>query len=159
MDTSKSPDIVEAFGTITSIIKEGGVIVFTNGCFDILHPGHVAYLEEAKKLGDVLVVGINSDESVKRLKGKSRPINDFHFRSSMLLGLKSVDFVFKFNEDTPLSLIKSLKPSVLVKGDDYAVENIVGAEFVKSTGGKVSTIAFLNGFSSSSIISKIQGLT
>lgn len=148
--------ISEALSKLNSNKK---VVVFTNGCFDLLHPGHVAYLEEAKKLGDVLVVGINSDESIKRIKGNSRPINDFNFRSKMLAALASVNYVIEFTEDTPLKLIESISPSVLVKGDDYNISQIVGGEFVRSIGGSVKTISFLEGFSSTSIISKIRGLT
>ncbi|MFT6747591.1 MAG: rfaE bifunctional protein nucleotidyltransferase chain/domain [Glaciecola sp.] len=159
MFTEKVLDTSSIKDTLTSITKEGKSIVFTNGCFDIMHPGHVAYLEEAKKLGDILIIGINSDESIKRIKGNSRPINDFFFRSSMLAALESVNYVLKFDENTPLHLIKLIKPAVLVKGDDYSIENIVGGQFVKSIGGKVCTIAFLPGYSSSAIISKIQGLT
>lgn len=145
--------------TIDSLKKNSKTIVFTNGCFDILHPGHVAYLEEAKLLGDVLVVGVNSDKSVKRLKGESRPINDFFFRSLMLAALESVNFVIEFNEDTPLNLIKLVSPSILVKGNDYAVKKIIGHDFVESIGGETITIPFIDGFSSSAIISKIQRLT
>jgi rfaE bifunctional protein nucleotidyltransferase chain/domain len=159
MKSSKILDKEQFDQVFTSLKAQGKSVVFTNGCFDILHPGHVAYLEEAKKLGDLLVVGINSDVSVKRLKGDSRPINDFYFRSHMLAGLESVNFVLEFTEDTPLNLITKVIPSVLVKGADYNITDIVGADFTVSNGGIVQTIAFLKGFSSSSIISKIQGLT
>jgi len=157
-----SPKILdkEQFDQVFSSLRaQGKSVVFTNGCFDILHPGHIAYLAEAKSLGSILVVGINSDDSVKRLKGESRPINNFYFRSQMLAGLESVNYVLEFTEDTPLNLIKKVIPSVLVKGGDYNITNIVGADFTKCNGGTVQTITFLKGFSSSSIISKIQGLT
>ena len=159
MSVSKILDNTTLTKTISSIKESDKTIVFTNGCFDILHPGHVAYLSEAKKLADVLIIGVNSDSSIKRLKGESRPINNFFFRSTMLSALECVTYVVEFNEDTPLNLIKSISPSILVKGDDYSIDNIVGADFIQSIGGKVTTITFLDGFSSSSIISKIQGLT
>ncbi len=136
--------------------KEGKKIVFTNGCFDIIHAGHVDYLEKAKSLGDFLVVGLNSDESVKRLKGKERPINSQEERMKVLSALKYVDLVIIFDEDTPERLIKEIKPDVLVKGGDWSIENIVGADFVKSYGGKVYTIDFVYNTSTTKIISKIK---
>lgn len=139
--------------------KAGNKIVFTNGCFDLLHPGHVDYLNKAKKMGDVLIVGINDDDSVQRLKGPQRPINNLFFRSSMLAALDSVDYVIPFKEDTPAKLIEIIVPNCLVKGGDYKIENIVGADFVKQKGGRVLSIEFLEGYSSSALISKIQGLT
>lgn len=130
-------------------------IVFTNGVFDILHVGHVSYLEKAKQLGDILVLGLNSDASVKKLKGESRPINNEIDRANVLLGLKSVDYVCIFDEETPLNLIKSVNPSVLVKGADYSIENIVGADFVQKNGGEVKTITFIEGKSTTSTIAKM----
>ncbi|MCX6148784.1 MAG: D-glycero-beta-D-manno-heptose 1-phosphate adenylyltransferase [Candidatus Kapabacteria bacterium] len=131
-------------------------IVFTNGVFDILHVGHVSYLEKAKQLGDILVLGLNSDASVKKLKGDSRPINNEIDRANVLLGLKSVDYVCIFDEETPLNLIKSVNPSVLVKGADYSIENIVGADFVQKNGGEVKTITFIEGKSTTSTIAKMR---
>ena len=121
-------------------------IVFTNGCFDVLHFGHVQYLLEAKKLGDLLVVGLNSDASVRRLKGESRPINGEKERAFVLAALAFVDYVVVFEEDTPKELIEVVKPNVLVKGGDYKIENIVGADFVMQNGGTVTTIPFVEGF-------------
>ncbi len=136
--------------------KEGKKIVFTNGCFDIIHAGHVDYLEKAKKLGDVLVVGLNSDESVRRLKGKERPVNIQEHRKRVLEALKPVDLVVIFDEDTPERLIKEIKPDVLVKGGDWSIENIVGADFVKSYGGEVKTIDFVYDISTTKIIQKAR---
>lgn len=131
-------------------------IVFTNGCFDILHCGHTTYLHKAAEMGDVLFVGVNSDASVKRLKGDSRPINVEHDRAEVLDSLKGVDFVVIFGEDTPLELIEEIKPDVLVKGGDYNIENIVGADFVKSIGGRVITIDLVEGHSTTKLIDSIK---
>ncbi|MDP2904713.1 MAG: D-glycero-beta-D-manno-heptose 1-phosphate adenylyltransferase [Candidatus Omnitrophota bacterium] len=136
--------------------KKGKKIIFTNGCFDILHLGHAQYLEGAKALGDVLVVGVNSDNSVKRIKGKSRPIVGQKERISLIAALESVDYTVLFNEDTPARLIQALRPDVLVKGADWKKNDIVGASFVKSNGGKVATVRLVNGLSTSNIIKKIQ---
>jgi D-glycero-beta-D-manno-heptose 1-phosphate adenylyltransferase len=134
----------------------GHQLVFTNGCFDIIHLGHVDYLEKAKALGDKLIVGLNTDNSVNRFKGKDRPIQDQNSRARVMAALASVDLVVLFDEDNPLELIKALLPDVLVKGSDYLAENIVGAEVVKKHGGVVKTIAFVPGYSSSKIINKIK---
>ncbi len=142
-----------------SIRESGKKIVFTNGCFDLLHPGHLDYLAKAKKLGNVLMVGVNSDESIQRLKGKNRPINNLFFRLEMLSGLACVDYVVAFSEDTPEKLIHLIQPNYLVKGGDYTLQEIVGADYVLQQKGEVKIIPFLDGFSSSSIISKIQSLT
>ena len=131
-------------------------IVFTNGCFDVLHFGHVQYLLEAKKLGDLLVVGLNSDASVRRLKGESRPINGENERAFVLAALEFVDYVVVFEEDTPKKLIETVRPNVLVKGGDYQIENIVGADFVMQNGGTVTTIPFVEGFSSTHIIEQLK---
>ena len=131
-------------------------IVFTNGCFDILHKGHVSYLNEAKKLGDLLFVGINSDSSVKRLKGPSRPINSEIDRKYVLENLKCIDSVAIFEEDTPLNLILLIHPMVLVKGGDWDISQIVGAKEVLSYGGIVKSLNFVDGFSTTSIIDKIK---
>ncbi len=127
-------------------------IVFTNGCFDILHPGHVSYLSAARKLGDKLIVAVNSDASVSRLKGPSRPINDLEHRMHVLGGLASVDWVVPFEEDTPARIIAELVPDVLVKGGDYKLEDIVGADTVISAGGEVKVLNFEDGFSTTGII-------
>ncbi len=130
-------------------------IVFTNGCFDILHVGHLRYLKNARELGTSLVIGLNSDESVRKLKGPNRPIHNESERSEMLMGLKCVDNVFIFEEDTPLNLIKTIKPDVLVKGGDWAIETIVGHDFVKSNGGEVFSLNFYEGYSTTNTIEKI----
>ena len=131
-------------------------IVFTNGVFDILHIGHVNYLREAREQGDVLVVGLNSDSSVRELKGKSRPIQHEEDRAGILAALQSVDFVVLFSESTPIDLIKALKPDVLVKGGDWVVEQIVGYKEVLANGGEVRSLQFVEGRSSSDIIERIQ---
>ena len=135
--------------------KAGGKrIVFTNGCFDILHVGHLRYLEEARRLGDVLVVAVNDDESVARLKGPSRPVNRCEDRMRLLAGMKCVDWVVKFSEDTPERLIRNILPNVLVKGGDYAVEQIAGYDTVEATGGQVVTLDFYEGYSTSRVIER-----
>ena len=131
-------------------------IVFTNGCFDVLHYGHVRYLLEAKKLGDILVVGLNSDESVRRLKGPTRPVNGEKERAFVLAALTCIDYVVIFGEDTPKELIETVMPDVLVKGGDYDLSNIVGADFVTRNGGTVTTIPFVEGFSSTHIIEQLK---
>jgi rfaE bifunctional protein nucleotidyltransferase chain/domain len=133
-------------------------IVFTNGCFDILHSGHISYLNDAKDLADVLFIGLNSDSSVKGLKGDERPINSEDERKFILENLKSVDFVEVFNEETPLNLIKKVSPSFLVKGGDWSVEKIVGHEVVLAAGGIVKSLPFKDGYSTTSIIDKIKDL-
>jgi rfaE bifunctional protein nucleotidyltransferase chain/domain len=131
-------------------------IVFTNGCFDIIHPGHIDYLSQARDLGDILVLGLNTDQSVRRLnKGSNRPINDERTRAYVLAGLASVDLIVFFDEETPYNLIKLLQPNVLVKGNDYEVEKIIGFDILKENGGEVITIPFLEGYSTSSLIKKI----
>jgi len=138
--------------------NDGHAIVFTNGCFDLLHPGHIQYLEDAAKLGDKLIVGLNDDDSVRRLKGSSRPINNLNFRKKILMGLRSVNLVIPFYEDTPLNLIELIKPDFLVKGGDYTIETVVGHKVVQDYGGQVKILSFLDGYSSSEIISKIKSL-
>ena len=133
-------------------------VVFTNGCFDILHTGHVTYLEKAKKLGSILVVGVNSDASVKRLKGPSRPVNSEKDRVQVLKALRCVDRVVVFGEDTPEKLIRKIRPDVLVKGGDWKKKNVVGASFVESYGGTVRLIPFVKGFSTTGLLAKIQKL-
>ena len=136
--------------------KEGKKVVFTNGVFDLLHIGHVTYLAKAADLGDKLVIGLNADSLVKRIKGESRPINDQNNRAALLASLFFVDGVVLFEEDTPLNLISTLLPDVLVKGADYTIDNIVGAKEVIANGGEVKTITFVEGYSSTSIINKIK---
>lgn len=132
-------------------------VVFTNGCFDILHIGHLRYLNEAKKQGDVLIIGVNSDASVKRLKGESRPINNQFDRAEMLSGLKAVDYTVIFEEDTPEELIATLKPSIHVKGGDYKKEDLPETKIVESYGGEVRILSFVEGKSTTNIVKKIQG--
>ena len=131
-------------------------IVFTNGCFDIIHKGHVAYLSEAKNLGDLLVIGLNSDASVKRLKGPERPINNELDRQYVMSQLKPVDFVEIFTEDTPFNLILKVKPQVLVKGGDWEIDQIGGGKEVIQSGGEVYSLNFIDGYSTTSLINKIQ---
>ena len=131
-------------------------IVFTNGCFDILHLGHIDYLNRSAQLGSKLVVGLNTDASVRKIKGENRPIQDENSRLNILAALECVDAVVLFDEETPLELIKVVKPDVLVKGADYEIEQIVGAKEVKEYGGEVKTIAFLEGYSTSNIVKTTQ---
>ncbi len=134
--------------------RSGKRIVFTNGVFDILHRGHVDYLQRARSFGDLLIVGLNSDASVRRLKGPSRPIQAQRDRAFVLLGLRAVDHVVLFNEDTPEKLIRLIRPSVLVKGADYAESEIVGATFVRSYGGSVRRVRLTKGRSTSAILAR-----
>ena len=127
-------------------------IVFTNGCFDILHRGHIEYLSQAHDKGNILVIGLNSDASVKRIKGEGRPVQDEQSRALLLASLRFVDAVILFDEDTPKELIEFVKPDVLVKGGDYTEETIVGAEFVKANGGEVVVVPLVEGYSTSSIL-------
>ncbi len=135
---------------------ERQTIVFSNGCFDIIHPGHAQYLAAAAALGSRLVIGVNTDDSVKRLKGASRPVISENERCLLLASFQFVDAVCMFDEDTPLELIKSIIPDVLVKGKDYSIDQIVGADVVLQHGGKVETIELIEGFSTSSLIEKIK---
>lgn len=134
--------------------SENKKIVFTNGCFDLLHIGHVTYLEEAKKLGDILIVGINTDSSVRKLKGPSRPIQSESDRCAILAALKSVDHTILFGEETPLQLIEKIEPDVLVKGGDWPIDKIVGSALVLARGGQVKSLNFVNGKSTTAIIEK-----
>lgn len=138
---------------------DGLRIVFTNGCFDLLHPGHIDYLARARALGDILIVGLNDDDSIRRLKGESRPVNPLADRAIMLMALRSVDLVVPFSEDTPLQLISALKPDILVKGGDYEPANIVGAEVVLAAGGKVVVMPFIEGYSTTRLIRRIYSLS
>lgn len=145
---------IEKLKEILNKKNNGKKIVFTNGCFDILHRGHVEYLQKAKELGDLLVLGLNSDSSVKRLKGESRPINNEKDRAIILSALECVDYIIIFEEDTPLELIKNLKPDILVKGGDYKIENVVGREYAKET----MIIDFVDGYSTTKIIKNINNI-
>jgi len=136
--------------------NQGKVVVFTNGCFDILHLGHIEYLRQAASLGDFLVVGLNSQASVSRLKGPSRPIQDEKSRAAVLASLTSVDAVCIFEEDTPERLIHALSPDILVKGGDWKPEDILGSDWVLSRGGKVRSISFVEGYSTTRIEQKIR---
>lgn len=138
--------------------RNGKKIVFTNGCFDILHRGHVEYLSKAAAFGDVMVVGLNTDASVKRLKGPSRPVNDEYARAFVLAGLEFVSAVVLFDEDTPYNLIKKVQPDFLVKGSDYKPENIVGYDIVTAKGGKVVTVDLVEGFSTTKTIEKMSAV-
>lgn len=143
---------------ISALKAQKKSIVFTNGCFDILHIGHIHYLEAAKSLGDVLIIGLNTDKSVSDLKGPERPINQQDDRANVLSALRAVDVVVLFDESTPLSLISEIMPDILVKGGDYTLETIVGADIVLAHNGKVEIIPFVDGKSTSSIINKIKSL-
>jgi len=156
-DTSKIyRDIQTPIGLCRTLKTQNKKIVFTNGCFDFIHAGHVKYLKEASELGDVLIVGLNSDSSVNRQKGPGRPINSFIDRAVVLSGLSVVDFIIEFNEDDPLELIKAIKPDVLVKGGDYTESEIVGQDEVKKNGGQVKSLSYFVDNSSSKIINKIK---
>ncbi|MEM9389952.1 MAG: D-glycero-beta-D-manno-heptose 1-phosphate adenylyltransferase [Bacteroidota bacterium] len=148
--------LTEVVACVRSWQNAGNKVVFSNGCFDILHLGHTDYLEKARALGQKLVVGLNTDESVKKLKGASRPVNNELSRARILAALAFVDAVVLFNEDTPYELIKAIRPTVLVKGDDYLAENIVGADIVKANGGEVKTVSLVEGYSTSLLIEKIK---
>ncbi len=152
----KIKTVAEAKEAIKQWKATGEKVVFTNGCFDLLHLGHVDYLEKARALGNRLVIGLNTDDSVSRFKGPERPLQDQNSRARVLAALQFVDLVVYFNEDTPLNLISELIPDVLVKGSDYLAENIVGAEVVKKNGGQVETIDFVPGYSTTRIVEKIK---
>lgn len=137
-------------------LRRNTTVVFTNGVFDILHAGHVQYLEHARSLGDTLVVGVNSDASVRRLKGPERPINSVEDRAAVLAALRCVDHVVIFEEDTPIDVITALLPSVLVKGGDYTRDTVVGADVVEHHGGRVALIPLLEGRSTTSIITRVR---
>jgi D-glycero-beta-D-manno-heptose 1-phosphate adenylyltransferase len=158
METSadKIKTLAEAVKQVQLWKEKGEKVVFTNGCFDIMHLGHVDYLEKARSLGDRLVLGLNTDDSVSRFKGPTRPIQDEQSRARILAALQFIDLVVFFNEDTPLNLISELIPNVLVKGSDYLAENIVGADVVKRNGGVIKTIDFVPGYSTTRIVEKIK---
>jgi len=141
---------------VTGARKRGRRVVFTNGCFDILHLGHVRYLDKARRLGDLLVVALNTDASVRRLKGKGRPLNSERDRAEVLASLQCVDYVTLFKEQTPLRVIKTLRPNVLVKGGDYKIKEIVGHELVLKDGGRVVSIPLVKGRSTTTLIKKMK---
>jgi len=152
----KIKTVAEAKALISAWKVTGKTFAFTNGCFDILHPGHLFSLAQAAKEADYLIVGLNSDQSVQRLKGPTRPINNTHSRAIVLANLMVVDIVVIFEEDTPLELIQTLLPDVMVKGGDYTIEQIVGAKEVIATGGKVIINPTIEGFSTTNLIEKIK---
>jgi rfaE bifunctional protein nucleotidyltransferase chain/domain len=136
--------------------RAGRKVVFTNGCFDLLHVGHIRYLQEARSLGDLLVIGLNTDASVQKLKGPDRPLQDQNSRAEIMAALACVDYVTFFDEETPAKLIETVRPDILVKGGDYQVSTIVGASFVQSYGGEVRPLQFAPGYSTSAIVEKIR---
>ncbi|KAA0210842.1 MAG: D-glycero-beta-D-manno-heptose 1-phosphate adenylyltransferase [Ignavibacteriaceae bacterium] len=147
---------IESFRPVREfLLKSGRKLVFTNGCFDIIHRGHLEYLNEAKSLGHKLLVGINSDTSVKQLKGADRPVNNELDRAFVIDNLKTVDYVIIFNDETPYNLIKSVKPDILVKGGDWKPDKIVGSDIVIENGGEVKSLSFIDNYSTSAIVKKI----
>ena len=158
---NKKPSDIHAESKPLDVIRswksQGYIIGFTNGCFDLLHPGHISLLHHAKNECDKLVVGLNSDSSVAQLKGEDRPIQKANARATVLLALQDVDVVIIFDEETPIKLIESVKPDVLVKGGDYKIDEIVGAEFINQNGGRVVLSNYKNGHSTSELIKKIEG--
>jgi len=155
---AQAPDVPNARGgdSQAQAVPERPRVVFTNGCFDLLHPGHVDLLARARELGDLLVLGLNSDASVLGLKGPSRPVTPWQDRALVLAGLSCVDFVVGFDDPTPLALIEAVLPDVLVKGGDWAVEAIVGREAVEAAGGRVVSLALLPGYSTTGVIARIK---
>ena len=149
----------EACRFVASEREHGSIIVFTNGVFDLLHPGHVRYLSRARQLGDVLVVGLNSDRSVRANKGSNRPLTPESERGEILAALDAVDLVVVFDEETPLALITTLQPDVLVKGADWAADAIVGREVVEARGGRVVRVPLLSGYSTSAILETVRART
>ncbi len=152
----KIKTLSEASQQVKAWQKAGQKVVFTNGCFDLIHLGHVDYLEKARNLGDRLVLGLNTDSSVSRFKGPERPLQDQNSRARVLASMQFIDLVVFFDEDTPKDLISALIPNILVKGSDYLAENIVGADVVKKNGGEVKTIDFVPGYSTTRIVEKIK---
>ena len=145
----------EGASRVATIKASGKKVVFTNGCFDLLHMGHVDYLEKARNLGDFLVVGVNTDASVSAIKGPFRPVSPEISRTRVLASLGFVDMVILFDEETPLKLIEAIKPDILTKGNDYSIENIIGADFVIGMGGMVETIPLVEGFSTTNFVKRI----
>ena len=153
---AKIRQLLEARQFVAEWQAAGQKVVFTNGCFDIVHLGHIDYLEKARALGDRLVVGLNTDASVSRLKGPLRPVVNEYARARLIAALAFVDTVILFDEPTPQALIEALRPDILTKGDDYTIETIVGAEFVLANGGAVKTIPLVQGYSTTALIEKIK---
>jgi D-beta-D-heptose 7-phosphate kinase/D-beta-D-heptose 1-phosphate adenosyltransferase len=151
-----APDVATLLARLEPVRRRGGRVVFTNGCFDLLHPGHVRYLGGARALGDALVVGLNSDASVRRLKGPGRPILTASERAEVLAALAAVDHVIAFDEDTPRALVAALRPDVLVKGSDWALDDIAGREEVEAHGGRVVRMELVAGVSTSELIARIR---
>ena len=156
--SSKLLTVRQAGSRLALLKKSGSKIIFTNGCFDILHAGHAGYLYSARKLGDILVVGLNADDSVKKLKGPGRPVNSQKDRAEVLGSLAAVDYIVIFSEATPLKLIRAIRPDFLVKGGDWAKKDIVGSFFVESYGGTVKSLPFVKGFSTTGTLKKIASL-
>ena len=146
----------QAIAQVQAWQQSGQKIVFTNGCFDLVHLGHIDYLEKARTLGNKLVLGLNTDASVSRIKGPLRPVVNQEARARLMAALSFVDTVILFDEQTPLQLIEALKPDILVKGDDYSIETIVGADFVLANGGEVKTISLVEGYSTTKLIEKVK---
>ena len=158
MEISKlAPDVATLTARLAAVRARGGKIVFTNGCFDLLHPGHVRYLTAARALGDALVLGLNSDASVTRLKGPERPILKCLERAEVLAGLAAVDHLIVFDEDTPRALVAAVRPDVLVKGADWAADEIAGADEVRAAGGRVERIDLVPGVSTTELIRRLRG--
>ncbi len=155
MDNKKIKKINQMKSIVARLKARGEKVVFTNGCFDILHVGHIRYLKKAKKQGDILVIGLNSDRSVKKIKGKERPIVPEKERAEVLSALEFVDYVVLFDEPDPFQLIQSLKPNILVKGSDWPKDKIIGREIVEKTGGRVVRVPLVRGASSTGVIEKI----
>ncbi|MGE0460425.1 MAG: D-glycero-beta-D-manno-heptose 1-phosphate adenylyltransferase [Vicinamibacterales bacterium] len=154
---SRTLSLDDAVALVERLRRQGRVIVFTNGVFDILHPGHIRYLAEARRQGDALIVGLNSDDSVRRLaKGPNRPVNPEGERAEVLTALAAVDAVVIFDEDTPLDIVRALQPDVLVKGADWAADAIVGRDVVEARGGKVVRVPMAEGYSTSAILERLQ---
>jgi len=153
-----STSLQQAQSTVKQWKSDGKRIVFSNGCFDLLHPGHIDYLDRAASLGDKLIIGLNDDASIRRLKGNGRPINPLQDRAIMLAALRAVALVVPFSEDTPLHLIAALLPDILVKGGDYQPDDIIGAAEVRQNGGEVIVMPFIDGYSSSGLIQRIQSV-
>jgi rfaE bifunctional protein nucleotidyltransferase chain/domain len=156
MTENKILSLDDAQKLVTEWKNEGNEVVFTNGCFDIVHLGHVDYLEKASQLGQKMIVALNTDKSVNQLKGPERPINNEYARARIIASLGFVDAVILFGEETPLSAIETLVPDILVKGNDYTVDKIVGADFVLEHGGKVETIPLVAGYSTTNLVSKLK---
>jgi D-beta-D-heptose 7-phosphate kinase/D-beta-D-heptose 1-phosphate adenosyltransferase len=146
----------EAAAFAEGVRAAGGTVVFTNGVFDLLHPGHIRYLRDARALGDALIVAVNSDRSVRAIKGPGRPVNPEHERAEVLLGLQSVDAVVIFDEDTPHAIVSRIQPDVLVKGADWGPDNIVGRDVVEARGGRVVRIELAQGFSTTALIERTR---